>query len=67
MSKQTKPSKTRHVEDASTFVPLLNGSEKPQFVKLREELYEKSWAEIDGRIQVQTVLLLLEKDANSLE
>lgn len=33
-------------------MPLLNGAEKPVFVKLREELYEKSWAKIDDRIQV---------------
>ena len=36
----------------TTFVPLLNGAERPEFVQLREKLYEESWAKIDARIQV---------------
>lgn len=52
VSKQTKQTKSKQAEESSTFVPLLNGAEKPRFVKLREKLYEQSWAKIDGRIQV---------------
>lgn len=33
------------------FVPLLNGAEGPDFVRLRERLYEESWGRIEGRIQ----------------
>lgn len=38
--------------ESFAFVPLLNGAEKPEFVRLREELYEKSWSKIHGRIEV---------------
>lgn len=34
------------------FVPLLNGAEKPEAVRLRQNLFEESWAKVDGRIQV---------------
>ncbi|KND90156.1 Origin recognition complex subunit 3 [Tolypocladium ophioglossoides CBS 100239] len=33
------------------FVPLLNGAEKPEAVRLRQRLFEESWAKVDGRIQ----------------
>ncbi|SCO79960.1 related to origin recognition complex subunit 3 [Fusarium oxysporum] len=39
------------VKDSSAFVPLLNGAEKPEFVKLRERLFQESWAKIDERIE----------------
>ena len=52
VSKQPKSSGSKQAEESSTFVPLLNGAEKQVFVKLREKLYEASWAKIDGRIQV---------------
>ncbi|KAF4342675.1 origin recognition complex subunit 3 [Fusarium beomiforme] len=38
-------------KDSSDFVPLLNGAEKPEFVKLRERLFQESWAKIDERIE----------------
>uniref|UniRef100_A0A0D2X8G7 Uncharacterized protein n=1 Tax=Fusarium oxysporum (strain Fo5176) TaxID=660025 RepID=A0A0D2X8G7_FUSOF len=41
------------VKDSSAFVPLLNGAEKPEFVKLRERLFQESWAKIDERIEVR--------------
>jgi origin recognition complex subunit 3 len=33
-------------------VPLLNGAEKPEFVQLRETLFQERWAKIDERIEV---------------
>ncbi|POR31822.1 Uncharacterized protein TPAR_07934 [Tolypocladium paradoxum] len=33
------------------FVPLLNGAERPEAVRLRQRLFEESWAKVDGRIQ----------------
>ncbi|KAF5661128.1 origin recognition complex subunit 3 [Fusarium circinatum] len=39
------------VKDSSAFVPLLNGAEKPELVKLRERLFQESWAKIDERIE----------------
>ncbi|KAF9781958.1 hypothetical protein IL306_012380 [Fusarium sp. DS 682] len=39
------------VKDSSAFVPLLNGAEKPEFVKLRERLFQDSWAKIEERIE----------------
>ncbi|KAF4946231.1 hypothetical protein FGADI_11365 [Fusarium gaditjirri] len=39
------------VQDSSAFVPLLNGAEKPELVKLRERLFQESWAKTDERIQ----------------
>jgi origin recognition complex subunit 3 len=40
-------------ETASHFVPLLGGAESPDFVKLREQLYEESWGKIYGQIKVK--------------
>lgn len=40
------------VQNTSSFVPLLNGAESPEFVHLRESLFQESWAKIDDRIQV---------------
>ncbi|RSM10720.1 hypothetical protein CDV31_007096 [Fusarium ambrosium] len=39
------------VENASPFVPLLNGAEKPELVQLRETLFQESWAKIGDRIE----------------
>ncbi|KAF4465306.1 origin recognition complex subunit 3 [Fusarium albosuccineum] len=39
------------VENASPFVPLLNGAEKPELVQLRETLFQESWAKVDERIE----------------
>ncbi|RGP60063.1 origin recognition complex subunit 3 [Fusarium sporotrichioides] len=39
------------IKDSSHFVPLLNGAEKPEFVHLRETLFQESWTKVDGRIQ----------------
>ncbi|XEU98733.1 hypothetical protein FSHL1_004020 [Fusarium sambucinum] len=39
------------IKDSSSFVPLLNGAEKPEFVNLRETLFQESWAKVDERIQ----------------
>ncbi|RBR08560.1 hypothetical protein FVER53590_01340 [Fusarium verticillioides] len=39
------------VKDSSAFVPLLNGAEKSELVKLRERLFQESWAKIDERIE----------------
>lgn len=36
----------------TSFVPLLNGAEKLEYVRLRERLYEETWTKIDARIQV---------------
>ncbi|KAM0299196.1 hypothetical protein ACHAPM_007960 [Fusarium culmorum] len=59
---QKKPAKRKRVsrqaqkdeesiKDSSPFVPLLNGAEKPEFVQLRETLFQESWTKVDGRIQ----------------
>jgi origin recognition complex subunit 3 len=40
------------VQDSSSFVPLLNGAEKPELVQLREALFQESWAKVDERIEV---------------
>jgi origin recognition complex subunit 3 len=40
------------VKHSSAFVPLLNGAEKSELVKLRERLFQESWAKIDERIEV---------------
>ncbi|KAJ4272231.1 Origin recognition complex subunit 3 [Fusarium torreyae] len=39
------------VQNSSSFVPLLNGAEKPELVQLRETLFQESWAKIDERIE----------------
>ncbi|KAF5675026.1 origin recognition complex subunit 3 [Fusarium heterosporum] len=39
------------VKNLSSFMPLLNGAEKPEFVQLRETLFQESWAKIDERIE----------------
>ncbi|KAF5023921.1 hypothetical protein F66182_4001 [Fusarium sp. NRRL 66182] len=57
-----KPAKRRRVskqaqdtenpaQDSSYFVPLLNGAELPEFVHLRETLFQESWAKVDERIE----------------
>ncbi|KAI8690735.1 hypothetical protein NCS56_00064600 [Fusarium sp. Ph1] len=42
---------SKAVENASPFVPLLNGAEKPELVQLRETLFQESWAKIGDRIE----------------
>ncbi|KAF4961125.1 hypothetical protein FSARC_10247 [Fusarium sarcochroum] len=39
------------IQASSSFVPLLNGAEKPELVQLRETLFQESWAKIDERIE----------------
>ncbi|KAM0563966.1 hypothetical protein ACHAPJ_000174 [Fusarium lateritium] len=39
------------IQNSSSFVPLLNGAEKPELVQLRETLFQESWAKIDERIE----------------
>ncbi|KAM0332455.1 hypothetical protein ACHAQA_002736 [Verticillium albo-atrum] len=46
-------------DEPSWFVPLLNGAEAPECVRLREKLFRTSWGRIEA--QVQTIL----RDANS--
>lgn len=38
-------------EAVSYFVPLLNGAETASCVKLREELFQRSWSDVESRIQ----------------
>lgn len=35
----------------SLFVPLLGGAESPACVRLREKVFEKSWAAVEGQVQ----------------
>ena len=51
VSKQSAAA-SENVQNISSFVPLLNGAESPEFVHLRESLYHESWAKIDDRIRV---------------
>ncbi|EFQ26345.1 origin recognition complex subunit [Colletotrichum graminicola] len=48
-----------NVADASTFAPLLNGSELAECVKLREKLFRTSWGRLES--EIQKIL----RDANS--
>ncbi|RMJ16921.1 hypothetical protein CDV36_003395 [Fusarium kuroshium] len=50
VSKQAQEA-SEAVENASPFVPLLNGAEKPELVQLRETLFQESWAKIGDRIE----------------
>lgn len=43
----------KSVDEAPTFVPLLNGAEGEQFVRLRQRRFEESWGLVDDRIQVR--------------
>lgn len=52
VSKQNLPD-PETAQDASPFVPLLNGAEKPEFVQLRESLFHKSWDKVNDRIEVR--------------
>ncbi|UNI15075.1 Origin recognition complex subunit 3 [Purpureocillium takamizusanense] len=50
VSKQTK--RTSAASEAEPlFVPLLNGKESAACVRLRQRLYEESWAKVDARLQ----------------
>ncbi|RDA83590.1 hypothetical protein CP532_4766 [Ophiocordyceps camponoti-leonardi (nom. inval.)] len=58
--KETRPAKRRRVSrqtkrnansEEPLFVPLLNGAEKMEFVKLRQRLFEEGWGKVEGRIQ----------------
>lgn len=51
VSKQTTAT-LENTQDPSSFLPLLDGTEKSEFVQLRESLFHESWAKVDGRIQV---------------
>ena len=51
MSKQAQEA-AEPIQNSSSFVPLLNGAEKPELVQLRETLFQESWAKIDERIEV---------------
>ncbi|RSL44648.1 hypothetical protein CEP54_014601 [Fusarium duplospermum] len=50
VSKQAQEA-SEAVENASPFVPLLNGAEKPELVQLRETLFQESWAKVGDRIE----------------
>lgn len=52
VSRQTKKGKPDAQGSEPLFAPLLNGAETPECVRLRQQLFEESWAQIDGRIQV---------------
>lgn len=56
MSKQTEKTSSDTNNASSAFVPLLNGVEEPDFVQMRQRLFEQSWERIDGHIQVRTLL-----------
>ncbi|KAF7558536.1 hypothetical protein G7046_g5623 [Stylonectria norvegica] len=60
--RDVRPSKRRRVskqaataedsgEEVSLFSTLLNDTERPEFVQLRETLFQESWAKVDDRIQ----------------
>ncbi|KAI0889963.1 origin recognition complex subunit 3 N-terminus-domain-containing protein [Annulohypoxylon maeteangense] len=49
-SKLDKPD-TEEADSWRTFQPLFGGSEDDRFVRLRQQLFEKSWSQIDERIQ----------------
>ncbi|KAI6785930.1 Origin recognition complex subunit-like protein [Emericellopsis cladophorae] len=51
VSKQTKGASSTTEDSILGFVPLLNGAEKPDFVKLRAQLYRESWGKVENRIQ----------------
>jgi hypothetical protein len=52
VSRQAQKDEESIKDSSSSFVPLLNGAEKPEFVHLRETLFEESWTKVDKRIQV---------------
>jgi origin recognition complex subunit 3 len=51
VSRQAQKDEESIKDSSSSFVPLLNGAEKPEFVHLRETLFEESWTKVDKRIQ----------------
>ncbi|KAG9255112.1 origin recognition complex subunit 3 N-terminus-domain-containing protein [Emericellopsis atlantica] len=51
VSKQTKVVSSTAEDSTLGFVPLLNGAERPDFVKLRAQLYRESWGKVESRIQ----------------
>lgn len=51
--KPAKGQKTASSTSTTTFIPLLNGSEKAGCVALRQKLYEESWGKVEDRIQVR--------------
>lgn len=53
----------KSVDEAPTFVPLLNGAEGEQFVRLRQRRFEESWGLVDDRIQT----ILRESNSATLE
>ncbi|KAJ6445690.1 Carbamoyl-phosphate synthase arginine-specific large chain [Purpureocillium lavendulum] len=51
VSKQAKKISAAPEEAESLFVPLLSGKESAECVRLRQRLYEDSWAKVDARLQ----------------
>ncbi|XP_044714923.1 origin recognition complex subunit [Hirsutella rhossiliensis] len=51
VSRQARKSKSDVHDSEPLFAPLLNGAEKPEYVRLRQQLFEASWARIDDRMQ----------------
>jgi origin recognition complex subunit 3 len=48
-------------DEASLFVPLLNGAERDEFVRLRQQRFEEAWGMIEQRIQVIRDMKLLSR------
>ncbi|PFH60507.1 hypothetical protein XA68_10856 [Ophiocordyceps unilateralis] len=61
VSRQTKRSAPQPEE--TYFVPLLNGAEKPECVRLRQRLFEEGWGRVEWRIQE----ILREANSSTLE
>ncbi|KAI1383206.1 origin recognition complex subunit 3 N-terminus-domain-containing protein [Hypoxylon trugodes] len=51
VSKKPNELKNQDINAWLTFQPLFNGSEDERYVRLRQQLFEKSWSQIDERIQ----------------
>ncbi|KAI1082866.1 origin recognition complex subunit 3 N-terminus-domain-containing protein [Whalleya microplaca] len=51
ISKKPNRSETHEITTPLEFQPLFNGSENERCVRLRQQLFEKSWSQIDKRIQ----------------
>jgi origin recognition complex subunit 3 len=51
VSKKLKTSAVHGAKNLSSFQCLLQGAESEQSVKLRQEVFEKSWSVVDSRIQ----------------
>ncbi|KAI5866835.1 origin recognition complex subunit 3 N-terminus-domain-containing protein [Durotheca rogersii] len=51
VSKRTDKSHASRADQSPTFQPLLGGCEGERSVRLRQQLFERSWSQIDKRIQ----------------